>query len=344
MLKDLLTWWSQQMLGLVPAWLLLRDDSGANALIVEPATEPDGLVLRRRRKRREALLGRFTAGAEGMRALAAAMARWRRTACVLRLGHSMLLERAVTLPLAAERDPERVLGYEMDRLTPFSAEEVFWTWAVIDRDRERNRLQLRLSLVPKAGLTALIAALERAGAPPTTIEVDAPDGAVRAIALQRAMRDQTWRRRGLALAGAFCAALAIAAAVLPFVLQSLARQRVEAEIAALRPTVQQAEALRRQIASRAAETDAVAAQRAQSGDPLAVLAAVTDILPDDTWLTELRLNQRRLALVGQSAAAARLIAALAADPTLRDPAFTAPVTRSETGRADLFSIRAEVAP
>ena len=41
----------------------------------------------------------------------------------------------MTLPLAAERDPERVLGYEMERLTPFGAEEVFWAFAVQLRDK-----------------------------------------------------------------------------------------------------------------------------------------------------------------------------------------------------------------
>jgi general secretion pathway protein L len=77
---------------------------------------------------------------------------------------------------------------------------------------------------------------------------------------------------------------------------------------------------------------------------LAVLAAVTDIVPDDTWLTELSLRQGRLSLGGQSPAAARLIPALAADPMFRNPAFAAPVTRAPDGHADLFVIRAELAP
>jgi hypothetical protein len=46
---------------------------------------------------------------------------------------------------------------------------------------------------------------------------------------------------------------------------------------------------------------------------------------------------------GQSATAARLISALAADPAIRNPAFSAPVTRNETTHTDLFSIRAEAA-
>ena len=80
------------------------------------------------------------------------------------------------------------------------------------------------------------------------------------------------------------------------------------------------------------------------GDPLRVLADLTDILPDDTSLIELSLRDRALSIAGQSAAAARLIPALAADPAIRNPAFAAPVTRNELSGIEDFSIRAEVAP
>ena len=92
--------------------------------------------------------------------------------------------------------------------------------------------------------------------------------------------------------------------------------------------------------TRWAGVDVLAAQRAKVGDPLAVLATLTDVLPDDTVLTDFSLRQRVVTISGQSGGAARLIPALAADPALRDPAFTAPVTRNETQHSDGFSIRA----
>jgi hypothetical protein len=47
---------------------------------------------------------------------------------------------------------------------------------------------------------------------------------------------------------------------------------------------------------------------------------------------------------GQSAGAAKLISALSVDPTFKDPAFAAPVTRLEGGKIDIFSISAEARP
>ena len=115
-----------------------------------------------------------------------------------------------------------------------------------------------------------------------------------------------WR---LAVAG--CAAMAVAAAALPVLRQSLALAAVEDRIAELRPRVEQAGMLRQRIAAGSAGSGRIAAARRQAAEPLMILAAVTGALPDDTWLDGLSLRQRHLVLEGHSAAATRLIAALA---------------------------------
>jgi general secretion pathway protein L len=63
-----------------------------------------------------------------------------------------------------------------------------------------------------------------------------------------------------------------------------------------------------------------------------------------TSLTDLSLQGNDLTIDGQSSNAAGLIAILAAAPKFRNPGFTAPVTRAFSGKADLFSIHATVAP
>ena len=334
MLKEFISWWAEQMLQLVPARLASWDASGGNALIVEPVKgDPARVALTARRGRKDRALGVFALGD------VRTAVRARPALVMLRLPEALLLDREVVLPLAAERDPARVLEYEMDRITPFSSAEVFWTYAVQRRDRARGRLHLRLSLVTKASVRPLLDGLEQAGIPPTMIE----GGAAR-IDLRRgqARRGRFMRRVTQAMAG-LCAMLAIATVALPFVAQSRAAAQVESRIAALRPQVDAVEAARRRIAASAAGVDVIAAERIRLGDTLAVLAAVTDLLPDDTSLTDLTLRQGKLTLNGQAASAAKLIGALSADTVIRNPDFAAPVTRIENGRADLFAIRAEVA-
>ena len=145
------------------------------------------------------------------------------------------------------------------------------------------------------------------------------------------------------VAGAACAALALAAIALPFWLQSTSSDAVEARIASLKPRVAQAEALRKQMAAATEGSDAIGGERARVGDTLHAIATLTDILGNDTHLMGLTMQKRQVTLEGKSAAAAKLLTTLSSDPTVRNLAFAAPVTRAENG-ADLFSIKAEIAP
>ena len=88
----------------------------------------------------------------------------------------------------------------------------------------------------------------------------------------------------------------------------------------------------------------IESERDKAARPLSVLAAATRVLPDDTYLTEMELRQRKATLSGRSAGAARLFAALAAYGEFRNAAFSAPVTRLEALRSELFTINAEVGP
>ena len=243
------------------------------------------------------------------------------------------------LPLAAERDAATALRYEMDSLTPFGAEDVFWHWTPTRRDRADGKLVLRLTVLPRVWVEPLLAKLAPLGVVPTALEAALPGGGTCRIPLGPAPRAGAAHRAAVVA----CAVLAAALAATPLVRQTLALRAAEARVAALQPRVTEAEALRRRIQAGALGAEAIAHAGARAGDALAALARLTERLPDDTFLTSLSLQQRHLSLEGQSAAATKLLAALAADPAVRNPAFAAPILRTEQ-QADLFTIQADLAP
>jgi general secretion pathway protein L len=258
----------------------------------------------------------------------------------------VLLEREVVLPLAAEAELNNVLRYEMNQLTPFTAEQVYWSATTQRRDAGRGKLTLRLSMIPKLPFAPLLGALRDAGLPATDIEVaePGPGGRMRVIGLRERPPERGWRSRTPELLGVICACLAVAAIALPFALQFRRAATLDQEIARLAPRVRQTETLRQQLSSAARTGSVIAAARAEMSDPLAVLAAVTQALPNDSSLNQLTLNHLQLNIAGQSAAAAALLAALSAYPIMTNVAFSAPVTRDTTSQKDLFSIQSTIAP
>ncbi len=346
MLQEFAIWYGGQMAALVPS-LTARDNVVPNGLLVIAELDPSQVPAARfvvRRRGREVPLGRFVLDPPGLAAARAALNGRRLAPAFVRVPAGALLERSVTLPLAAESSLERVVNYELDRYTPFSADEVFWSAQVQRRDRAQGRLHATVTLVPKTALAPLLEALGSLGVAPVVLEGRVGAGADRRVRL--AHTDGRAARRGKRLvmgAAVACAVLLLVAAGLPFFRQSQAASAVEARIAALEPGRHEAEDLRQTLVARAAGSDAIAAEQAALGDTLQTIAALTQILPDDTFLTALVLQKRQVTIEGQSANAARLIGSLSADPVIRNAAFAAPVTRNDTG-SDLFSIKAEVRP
>ena len=138
--------------------------------------------------------------------------------------------------------------------------------------------------------------------------------------------------------------LALAALLVPGLRDGRRLAGLNAEIARMEPEVRRVRAVlgalerRRQLL---ATIDGLAAGAIR---PLPVLRELTEILPNDAWLTTLALDAKGVELVGQAAAASTLISLLENSPRLERVEFASPVTRGRD--REQFRIRAawEAAP
>jgi len=343
MLHEIASWWLRQMQELLPERWRQRAAGPANAVVLD-WHEPADIQLLLRRDHKETSLGQFGLDEAGLRMARTMLGNRRRPAIVLRLPPGMLLERQVTLPRAAEQGLDRVVRYEMDRFTPFAADEVFYSYSLLRRDEARSRIVISIVLVPRARLASALETMRQLQLTPTLLEAADSSGELQLVPLTAPGADKLrWRGRGVVAAGVMCAALAVAVVALPFWRQAQARGEVEARIAALKPQLDRAEAVRKKLAADAESVDAFSAEHARVGDALHAIATLTELLPDDTHLISLVMQKREVSMQGESAAAAKLLTTLSADPTIRNAAFTAPVTRNAAG-VDVFAIRVEIVP
>jgi general secretion pathway protein L len=351
MLRAFLAWWGQQLFSLLPERIAWADSTGADAVLIFPlgsfgGDTAEGVEVLVRRRGQISRMGQYGLDGSGLANLKQGLgAAGLPTRIIVQLPAGVLLDKQLVLPLAAERDLDRVLRYEMDTETPFTVEEVYWDWTIEARDRAQGRLVLRLFLLPRVRLAGLLAILGQAGVSPFGIEAPRSQGAPLLLPLadetRHAARPERLRLR---VAQAVCLGLVFLAAGLPFIRQQIALSAVEARIAAAEPAANEALAVRAQLDGSAGGGDVIRAERARRPDPLKALAALTDALPDDTYLTDFVLKEGRLSISGQSAAATRLIGAIAASAEFREPSFAAPVTRIglDSNKLDQFTIAAEV--
>ena len=344
MIGAFLKWWLDHLAQLMPRWLHRPAFFCLDAIVIRPTAPLDRIgnfAISSRRNGKETPLGDFPARVDELRQVPPARGR----PVVLNIARTELLEKTLALPLAARGELDQALAFEMDRETPFAADELYWNYSIESVDQLQGRLFVHLILIPKDRLMPLLMILGQAGLRPKWVEVaDAPaDSAFLPLENHRSP-PQHRSRLVLAGAAACCLTLALGAALIPFVRQQVELASLDGEIRAGQAIAAETDALRREADRLSRSAAFVRSAKEKRARPLEVLATVTQLLPDDTYLTDIELRQRKLTLSGRSAGAARLIGVFAADARFRNPGFAAPVTHIEAFRADVFTIIVEMGP
>ncbi len=337
-------WWRQQLLDLLPLGIARAISRRADAVILDLDGETAKLLVRRGGA--VALMRQSKADEGGFRELSQALATVEDLprSVILRLPSASVLHKAVSLPLAAKRNLQTVLGFEMDRETPFARDEVYWNFVVGRDDKTSGRVRVDLFIVPRAIAEPVVDSLRAAGIAIDGVEIGEQNrgGAVIRLAAARRWEWLTGDRSLLGLtAGA--AVLFLLAILTPFIRQELALSAANSTIAALSSQADAAGSLRQSIDQTSGAAGVIGRERVHTGNLLGTLAAVTKLLPDDSHLTALTLREGHLTITGVSPSAAHLIDVLAKSSAFRDPTFESPVVQSDKGHLETFTISATLA-
>ncbi len=119
--------------------------------------------------------------------------------------------------------------------------------------------------------------------------------------------------------------------------------RLDAEIAALQPVVAEVEETIEVLVSVEEKISLLREASADRGEPFLILKELTDRLPEGTWLTGLRVEDRKVEMDGLSPSANEIFPLLTRDGKFRSVTFASPITR-QADNLERFRIRAEFVP
>lgn len=337
-LTKFLTWWRRELLACIPAPVLsaLSWMRGRRPTLIAQSVD-DRLQLETLGRRRRVAHGPLDALSPRQLIRLRRNVRRKRLDVVLAAPSDRALRQKVTLPLSAEADLNQVLFYELERLTPFRANELYYSFEIRRRRPNAGALDVMLIYAPRAELDRRLWELSSAGLPAKRIDLLMRDGQPRGYNLLRdIVRDRGWDL-GPALALAATIALIATCAVWT----GVALHRQEAQVEALSDAVfiarRAAFAQERAAAPQALGDDAGAlaeayALKSAAPSATAILHDLSAALPDGTWLQSLRFDDGALQLTGMSDDASGLIAVFEAHARFEEPDFRAPITTDpETG-------------
>ena len=265
---------------------------------------------------------------------------------LLRLPREKVLRRLVDLPAAAAENLREVLGFEMDRQTPFKADEVCFDFRVRSHDAQHKRIKVDLVVVPRGTIERVMRLTEAWG-----VDLDLLDLSVKAPQddqlfdlLPRAKRDARDRlRRRLTLGAAvLCAAMICAALYLPLQVKHARLMALEAELARAQAAAAKVDDMRRQVQALTTRSRFVAEQKGEQRTATEILDEVTRLLPDNTWVLKFGLRNNLLSLSGYSAKPSALIGVLEGSDMFASVRFSSPVTMDQKVGLERFNLSASV--
>lgn len=260
-----------------------------------------------------------------------------------------VLQAPVELPAAVEANLAQALGYQLDQLTPFRADQVWSDFRVDDKVTERGRLQVELRVVPKVQLDELLKWLGSIGItlhaidtlPPQGAEKPRPEGFNLIPEAQRPRHVYARARLNWVLAGIAVVVLALVM-VQSLHLRGQTVTGLQAEVDRLRAEAMEVMALRQQLDDALEAANFLAEHRSRQPVIVPVLDEVTRLLPNDIWLQQFRIENGQLMLQGQARGAQQLIDLINGSDLLGDAEFRGAISLDPQTNRERFNASARV--
>ena len=255
---------------------------------------------------------------------------------------SELLLTRLTLPIAAAGNLGNVLRFEMDRHTPFTADQVYFGFTTGPRKKNNQHIEVNLQLAPKDRVDAHLARLAGLGLYPARLyaadRADAP-----AIALPVNPNGAGQRGGRLKnLNGALVLIMLFLLIAVPLYHRQSRIDSLTAELDIPRQRAEQTAALKRELDTLRNSRAFISQKRAERTPTLPLLDELTRQLPDHTWLTRLELENGTIQIRGESASASELIGLLESSSLFSDVRFSSPITNNPATNKDRFMITARL--
>lgn len=264
---------------------------------------------------------------------------------LVRLAGARPIEKRLTLPLAAEENLREAASFELDRALPLRAGDLVFGYEVAGRDSAARQVSLRVVAARRDLVAPVLERLATHGIAPSRVELigeDAPVAACDILPGDAARGMPAGRPRPTIALWTLATGLAVTAAVLPIYRLQREVDALSAQVAGVRAAAADVQRLRAAIAA-SDQTARFLIERRQAAPRISqVLNDVARILPDDTWLRELRVTGTEVDLAGYSHASATLIGLLDRGGYFHGTEFRSPTMRDSKSGRETFQIATKI--
>jgi general secretion pathway protein L len=262
------------------------------------------------------------------------------------LSPSRFVFRELELPRRAVEFLDGIVRAQIDRLTPWPAGDAVFGWGR-PADIPNDRISITVAATARAMVRPILQAVSEVGAASIAVLTAPAEGAAAAgikVYDQNVRGQLETQRVGrillvVLLVAVVSAGVALAADV-------VVGGSLESRHSDLARQIDQRRVLLRAGQNGVARDASGLLDRRKHETPatVIVLEALSEILPDDTYVTELRVEGNKVQIIGVTHDAPGLIRLIEQSPHFTHATFFAPTTRAPTDPGDRFHIEARIEP
>jgi len=264
---------------------------------------------------------------------------------ILLLRPGQYLRRRFDLPAAARENLKQVVGFELDRHTPFTADQVYFAVKVADVLPKQSQIRVDVALTPKRVLDGFVNQLPTVSLRQATISAGPdlrPEQDFDLLPPElKSKPPRLLRLLNLGLAGLLVVLLVLAFAV-PVVRYDRTIQSLERQVDQTRRAAAKANDIKRELLQLQKQIRFVLDKKNEAPPIITLMEEISQRIPDDTWLTGFQFRDGRINIDGKSPAASKLVELLEASPYLKDVHFVSPITHDRASGLERFRISMEI--
>lgn len=273
------------------------------------------------------------AGRDPLPALPNGGAQGLRHRSVLVLPTAAVLTRRISLPSQVRDNLAQAIAFELDRVSPFTPDQVVHDFALVPGAKGDPRLRVDLALCRRDRVESWIKRLQEAGSAVDQVTWEGAWPKANLLPPGERPRHRQPLFAPAALLSGLVLLLGVAALVTPLWQQSQVLESLESEVRRARAQAVQVESVRQELEQARRGSTEVLRQKWEQPRMLELLRELTEVIPEDTWIQSLEYQSGEVQLRGESKQATALIGLLEPAPGIDGVSFRSPVTQvAATGR------------
>ncbi|MBF0310865.1 MAG: PilN domain-containing protein [Magnetococcales bacterium] len=320
----LFSWWVRELASLIPAKVYSMLVTGSNCLVIDVLDT-------------EIRIGRFQGDVfkdlahiesssqkpeQNVADVSRMVQQERANQIIFRLPIAKAMVRILPeLPKDMENNLEEALYFELEKLTPFRPEELWFDYRICGRNLKNGSLDVQIAMVPKESVLELLTLSQSWGIKPDQVDIVGEDASrqEKFNFLKHAQVPLSSRYMSISLIQNMVAlGLLVGVVLFPMFHQYQTLQKVTGQVAQIKIKAENSLIIRNNITNIVSESLYISEYKRNLPSFIEVLEELTKIIPDDAWLVRLAVSGPSVKVSGYAQSASRLIELIESSSIFKD--------------------------